>query len=270
MIWLAWTRAPVPIFDMSVFDDMFSIPLPLISSPCVVSIYCSKCNPPKRLKYEPERNFSGHLQWICFVRPKTGWSHTSTGVWPEFKQTIDCLIISMQWYWVDSVWTGFRMREEQHLFRLIKHLRHCPNDIWTRILIGYVINICYFLQPRLIFQFFRSYELPIIMVQWNIYHNTWSVQWCFTNTKRFDCFIAFWNFQHFFIGFFVCSLSNWVRSANCYRFLSFLPKEIAWKSVKMFNCCWWGSAKVFVIFSNYCKYWFPWWVRRKKPGEFVI
>ena len=35
--------------------------------------------------------------------------------------------------------------------------------------------------------------------------------------------------------------------------------------MKMFNCSWWGSVKVLVIFSNYCQYWLTQWARQKKP-----
>ena len=76
-VWYDLREPPVPIIDMAIFDNIFSKPLSLISSPCLVSIHCSKCNLTKRQKCELEANFSGYLLWISFIRAKTGWSHTS-------------------------------------------------------------------------------------------------------------------------------------------------------------------------------------------------
>ena len=153
--------------------DIFSKLLPLIRSPCIVSIHCLKCTPPKRQRYELEPNVSGYPHWISFVSAKTGWLHKTTGVWPGFKQAIVCLIISMQWYWVDNAWTGFGTMERTALIPFKKTFGilsewYLDQDIMLSISF-------FFVQPRLIFQFFRSYDLPIIKVLWNIYHNTWSV-----------------------------------------------------------------------------------------------
>ena len=144
----------------------------LISSPFIVSIHCSKCNPPKRQKYNPEPNFSGYLDRISFVRAKAGWSHTSTEFWPGFKKATVWLIISMQWHWVDSEWSDFGTIRKQHLFLLMKPLAYCQNDVWTRIL-------CYqyllFFATTIDLSVFQKLWIALYKGTWNIYCTTWSV-----------------------------------------------------------------------------------------------
>ena len=88
-------------------------------------------------------------------------------------------------------------------------------------------------------------------------------------TSVFEHFHAVGTFSTFLLFFFCLFIDQlgafWQTVIVAYVFCRRKLHDCHTCSMKMFSCCWWGSVEVYVIFSNYCKYWLPQWVRRKKP-----
>ena len=100
------TKESLPTMDNPHDVIILSRPLPSISKPQRRRINFSKWRDPSKQKYFSEPNLLEFLHWSSFNNLYTGWSLSSTKIWPKFNSCVVFSTIFMQWYCVSSVCMG--------------------------------------------------------------------------------------------------------------------------------------------------------------------
>ena len=100
------TKESLPTMDNPHDHIILSRPLPSISKPQRRRIDISKWRDPSKQKYFSVPNLLENLHWSSFNNLYTGWSLSSTKIWPGFNSSVVFSKIFMQWYCVSSVCMG--------------------------------------------------------------------------------------------------------------------------------------------------------------------
>ena len=104
-MWFTDTKESVPTMDNPHTAIILSKPLPSISKPQRRRIDFSKWRDPSKQKYFSGPNLLENLHWSSFNNLYTGWSLSSTKIWPELNSCVVFSTISKKWYCVSSVCT---------------------------------------------------------------------------------------------------------------------------------------------------------------------
>ena len=111
LMWFTGTKESVPTIDNPHDVIMLSKPLPSVSERQRRRIDFLNELDPNKQKSLSEPNLSGNFHWSSFNNSYSGWSLSSTQIWPGFNSFFVFSTISMQWCSVSNVCTGASAKE---------------------------------------------------------------------------------------------------------------------------------------------------------------